>query len=369
MALENLNSSPTWNSSTLAPPFNPSTTPPVAETSLAPTTTNPTETEPNKAVSNGRLALALSALTLGIVGVGGFFLYRHLNAGEALKQSEHLTRETLSQIAENNKAPQAISHVTDYMVTGNGGMSCHTMATLNALRHYAQHDQNLDSEVRNRIHAILQGSPEEARVRTQAFLKAILPDDYGRYLMTNGNTQDASKYPLMHMIPSLISQYVFGHPSQTFSTFHANNLQDFGTVLQELQEGKVGVFGGNPWKGGHWGTLYGISEQTQGLIDEVLEDIRNGRIPRDEAQKRIHFLVHDQLNVQNPLTQVSLYDVMDAIRKEDEYYFIHLSGQIRNLKQPREPKYVQAGILSKNIETHPFQAEMSRIGDRIFGVR
>jgi hypothetical protein len=367
MALDNLNNSYTWNSRSVAPHFNPSTTSPVADTSLAPTTANSTEAEPNKPISNGSLALALSALTLGIVGVGGFLLHRHLNAKQTLDSTAQATREVASQVKENTT--KSIPNVTNVMVTGNEGMSCHTMATLNALRYYQKHDENLSPEVRKRINAILQGSPEEARVRTQAFLKTILPDEYGRYLMANGNVQEAGKSPLMHMIPSLISQYVFGHPSQTFSTFHANNLQDFGTVLEELQEGKVGVFGGNQWGGGHWGTLHGISEQTQGLIDEVLEDIRNGRIPRDEAQKKIHFLVHDQLNVQNPLTQVSLYDVMDAVRKEDEFYLIHLPGQIRNLKQPRESEYIQAGIFSEHIGVHPFQAKMNRIGDRIFGVR
>jgi hypothetical protein len=72
MGLDNLNNSYTWNSSSVAPHLNPSTPSPVADTSLAPTTANSIETEPNKAISNGRLALALSALTLGVVGMGGF---------------------------------------------------------------------------------------------------------------------------------------------------------------------------------------------------------------------------------------------------------------------------------------------------------
>ncbi len=63
-----------------------------------------------------------------------------------------------------------------------------------------------------------------------------------------------------------------------------------------------------------------------------------------------------------------LYDVMHGTKQSD-YYIIHISGQNQPLQKKLESAHAQRNTFSKDITTLQFQAEMNRIGDRIFGVR
>jgi hypothetical protein len=246
------------------------------------------------------------------------------------------------------------------MKAGNEGVSCHTMATLNALRLYNHITPHKTPEVQKRLDAILRGTPREAKNRAFRFFKEAMPNGWGNTITSDGRFPDHSKFATT-LVPHFLSRYAFDQVSYTAHTFVGVVGHDIAQILEGLAEGHVGTLIGSPWRGTHVVSLVGIHENKEGELRQAIDLLKSSADLSEyrHSLQDVKILIYDQLNPNPTVEALPLNELL----QENNQFFFHL---FKNPYQPSEKWEKMYDNSSANFLSPTFHTRFMQIGDRIF---
>jgi hypothetical protein len=246
------------------------------------------------------------------------------------------------------------------MKAGNEGVSCHTMATLNALRLYNHITPHKTPEVQKRLDAILRGTPREAKNRAFRFFKEAMPNGWGNTITSDGCFPDHSKFATT-LVPHFLSRYAFDQVSYTAHTFVGVVGHDIAQILEGLAEGHVGTLIGSPWRGTHVVSLVGIHENKEGELRQAIDLLKSSADLSEyrHSLQDVKILIYDQLNPNPTVEALPLNELL----QENNQFFFHL---FKNPYQPSEKWEKMYDNSSANFLSPTFHTRFMQIGDRIF---
>jgi hypothetical protein len=296
------------------------------------------------------------------LAIASFFTYVYFKNKPALPLSK--TSELLTSVKEDS-----VSLCAKVMQSGNDGLSCHTVSTINTLRAFYEKgvregDKAITENVRLK-RLVDHDTNSEVKHKLFNLLKQVMPQTYAA-LKQDGYTSNKGSTLL---IPHIIHQYVFGTPIESTYTHKGYNAKDIHKVLLALKQGEIGQLGGTHWKGGHIVSLIGIEEGEATSFQNMMTALKEGKTISEAQSKQVILLIHDQLSSDNPVQRLGLNEITHPANTAHWFNLRIASTSPYNFEKSMESTLNQATSLQEaTLYSDEFHNRLTELGDLIFEV-
>ena len=318
--------------------------------------------------------------TLGVIGLSFRELWKNKNPESAAKGAAGAINQFVTPHKDPNftgiEPKRSYAEVEalckQVMIADNGGLACQTMSFFNSLRLYkafGEQEGTFASDAnQQRINTVLSSasSPTELKEKAFDFCRRLLPQEYTDYLANNTISMGHPKKHLTPFIPHFLSEYVFNKTEQSVSTFnHVDspvNTIDIASTLEALCHGKVGMF----YQQGHVISLVGIQEAEQGVIQQVVDHLKQGNIPAStDLLEKVNLLIYDQLKSNASVEGISLKKILEANTSSNKFMLRIFNSDFKNNRN-QEIAFNNHSSFPYNIISGDFHQNLMNTGNAVF---